>query len=414
MEKITLHNYEAFLLDFSEDKLSPLETNELLAFLALHPELEIDLNDLSFPSLEENNVRADFKDSLMRSSSFISDEEMINYLEGNMTPSQKQDIEIALLANPELEIELKRFQQTVLIADKTLIYSNKFKLLKIDELDLVQSPAIAYLENDLSPTERLEFEITLRDNLETKKEFELFKNTILVPDFSVVYENKSSLKKQPKVFFLLDKRFHASMAAAILLILGLIFVFSALINTKIDQAPLSSNTKANEKLALKDLLNTNKPDLKESDTSLPENKAINNEKNSETKWKAGINNTAINSEIADIKQTPQDSTFNQVAIVSSSTEIMSNVNKTAQEQEANKDVLIASVDKSDLIKLTSLEEVEDEEEMIAENNSKNAFWKKAVKVAQRVNNLGLKAINGAESNNNQYLLSFNSFSIEKK
>ena len=52
MNQINLHNYEAFLLDYSEQKLSAVEVAELLLFVELHPELNIDIDDIDLAYLE--------------------------------------------------------------------------------------------------------------------------------------------------------------------------------------------------------------------------------------------------------------------------------------------------------------------------------------------------------------------------
>ena len=47
MSGINQHNYEAYLLDSMEGRLSVEQQLELDTFMALHPELAIDLEDLA-------------------------------------------------------------------------------------------------------------------------------------------------------------------------------------------------------------------------------------------------------------------------------------------------------------------------------------------------------------------------------
>jgi hypothetical protein len=47
-------------------------------------------------------------------------------------------------------------------------------------------------------------------------------------------------------------------------------------------------------------------------------------------------------------------------------------------------------------------------------NAKKGFWKRAVDIAKQANKLGLKSLDGEETTNQNYLLSFNSFSVEKR
>jgi len=45
---------------------------------------------------------------------------------------------------------------------------------------------------------------------------------------------------------------------------------------------------------------------------------------------------------------------------------------------------------------------------------KKGLWKRAVRLARQANKLGVKSIDGQENSKNNYRLSFNSFSVEKK
>ena len=56
MHKIDIHNYEAYLLDYSEGNLTGELQVELELFLIQHPELEINLDELSLVTLENESA----------------------------------------------------------------------------------------------------------------------------------------------------------------------------------------------------------------------------------------------------------------------------------------------------------------------------------------------------------------------
>jgi hypothetical protein len=154
VSEITLHNYEAFLLDYMERNLSEEGAAALKTFAILHPELNIQL-----------------------------DEEPVF-----------------------LEKEHNTFE----------IKSN-VKALHTDEL------AIGYVENILSGTELQKAENLLKTNLPFQHDVALYQKTIAQSDTFVVFENKQTLKREPKIF-ILTQAFWMRSAAAITLLAGLWFV----------------------------------------------------------------------------------------------------------------------------------------------------------------------------------------------
>jgi hypothetical protein len=412
MEKITLHNYEAYLLDFSEGNLNSDEMNALKTFIAFHPELAIDLHDLSLPSLSETDVKAEFKNSLKRLSKCVSEEDLFNYLEGNLSPKQRTEMDANFVENPQLIKELENFQRTILSADKTLVYTEKSKLLKNEEEFIGHSPAFSYLENQLSPAERLDFEKTLRTNKETEADFELLKKTVLVPDWTICYENKAALKKGSKLFILFDKRVLSAVAAAILLIAGLLFVFGTFIKIDLEKEALGSMIE--NKVKVDDLLKRKESVVQKSESTLPKKSASKAALIAHLINKKEIVANKLNDSIIESQKISGESPVNAVALEKTPLKTNAEINENSFKVQAENSAAIASAIKLELNQITHMEEIIDEEEVSLETDPKNQLWKKAVKLAQRVNNLGLRSINGAESSNDQYLLSFNSFSIEKK
>ena len=73
MNKITINNYEAFVLDYVEGNLDEATIHELKAFVINHPELDIDLEDLDLPTMNEEKIEFGFKTELKKLQPPVSD-----------------------------------------------------------------------------------------------------------------------------------------------------------------------------------------------------------------------------------------------------------------------------------------------------------------------------------------------------
>ncbi len=163
--KINTQNYEAYLLDFIEGDLSPVDEIELRKFVRLHPYLQIDLEGFN-----------DFK--------LVHDRIYFN--------------------------------------NKNLIKENSEKA--INGISKIERLSIAFLENEIMPEELNELN-QLFENNKYKKVFNDIQKTKLTPS-KIIYKNKSALKQkiQTEVFkFKISFLYRA--AALVLLLLSLTFWF---------------------------------------------------------------------------------------------------------------------------------------------------------------------------------------------
>jgi hypothetical protein len=142
MEKITLHNYEAFYLDFLEGNLSENEQAMLELFLAENPECKLDFDEIQILPLKKDLQLSDFEKHLLKQTDF------------NLLPVDETSIEVLLIAKTE-----------------NLLNSNKIK-----EVD-------AFIKTNV--------------NLQ-KTERELIA-TQLKADLGIVYEDKKHLKRERKI-----------------------------------------------------------------------------------------------------------------------------------------------------------------------------------------------------------------------
>ncbi|MES2761676.1 MAG: hypothetical protein V4677_05695 [Bacteroidota bacterium] len=126
MHKIGLHNYEAYLLDLSEGNLSDEGQMELELFLIQHPELQINLDELSSVLLDSETVSFSDKANLKRTDEdLVSGAQFIAYVENQLTDKERLEIEKSCSVNPSLLKELVLYNSTIAKADESIVFENK-------------------------------------------------------------------------------------------------------------------------------------------------------------------------------------------------------------------------------------------------------------------------------------------------
>ena len=171
----------------------------------------------------------------------------LDYLEGNLNQNMLDEFNRFLTENPDLAAELDDMngEPMVSLEANDTVFENKDALKKDvsviaqEELD---NTAIAYLENDLTITEKADFENLMEEDHETKKIFLLFRKTKLQADTSILFPAKSSIKRV-LLFGLPKKDLYRglSIAASILLVLSVFFIAEK--NAPIDtKGGISENT----------------------------------------------------------------------------------------------------------------------------------------------------------------------------
>lgn len=114
MSKITIHNYEAYLLDFAEGQLSQKEAKELQHFLEAHPEIDADIFDFDNLNLQAPEKSFYPKDALKRSHDIPElteqEERLIAYAEGDLSAQEMAKLEQEASENPRLATELAAYQ----------------------------------------------------------------------------------------------------------------------------------------------------------------------------------------------------------------------------------------------------------------------------------------------------------------
>lgn len=410
MSKINSHNYEAFLVDYFDGNLSDVLITELKAFVIANPQLNIDLDDMDLPSFAEEGIEAGFKNDLKKTDTFLEDEELINYLENNLTEADKKIFEVKLVNDIALNNELKGYKKTILINEPALVFNEKAELVKTDDDLILNNSALAYLEGQLEASGKLQFEAELKTNSTLQKEVALLNKTKLEATTSIQFPDKVSLKKETKVIALFSFRKLASMAAAILLLIGLAFVFNYYNSKPIipNQLANSISNNVNKVIDTIDSLNLattkSKALIANNVTNAAESKSPS--KGNRKDLNIAKTNTVVLNEneilplANNLIENESKAVFanNNTSKVDTTTTLLSNLNSTTP-KFAKQNYLIV--------------EVAEEEEAVASTTVKKGFWKRAVDIAKQANKLGIKSLDGEETPDKNYVLSFNSFSVEK-
>jgi hypothetical protein len=124
----------------------------------------------------------------------------LDYLEGNLEENRIDEFLHFISLNPDLEEELQLFEH-VGPEETELNFSDKRKLYKelLDNQETFEQTAVGYVEGDLNQDELLSFDQYLKKYPSKNRDLSLFKNTILTPDLSVIFENKKLLYRKPVI-----------------------------------------------------------------------------------------------------------------------------------------------------------------------------------------------------------------------
>lgn len=129
--KINKKNYEAYFLDYIEGQLSATDKVELERFLAQNPALANELNEFEEINLIADDIEFEGKDNLKQTATPNATEELcIARLEGDLTATEAKQFDEKRANNTALNNEYKRFEKTRLHTDKSVVYSHKEELRK--------------------------------------------------------------------------------------------------------------------------------------------------------------------------------------------------------------------------------------------------------------------------------------------
>ena len=290
-----------------------------------------------------------------------------------------------------------------------MVFDFKNKLYKQHE-PILSNKALNYLEGELNNEEALAFERELALNTELAHEFALFRKTKLSADTSIVFEHKTSLKKEALVIPLYKLRVVFSVAAAIFFVISLSFLLNYYLNPT--ELPKNSTLLS---------LDSKKDDIsspfveKQEETPIHKQSPIAKEKlalkeNKNIKTPAPDCHLTNTEDVLAQNTNPIDSTSvlntnndNNIALVND------NASKPLTEAE------IEGLQKLEYAYMIPFEEEEENETFDDKDKKTNRrFWNFATRLAKKANQLGIKSINGNKDENNHFLLTFIPVKIKKK
>lgn len=149
--EISLNNYQAFFLDYSEGNLSAEQSVHLFEFLEDHPHLRAELAEFESVHIPPEKIRSGMKDRLKKNIvpvGFVSEDNyediFIAEFENDLSQKEKSDLEEFIRKNPFLVKEKKLYGAAHLEADKLLVYSGKDELKKTLVIPLYGKVAAAF------------------------------------------------------------------------------------------------------------------------------------------------------------------------------------------------------------------------------------------------------------------------------
>jgi hypothetical protein len=412
MGKIDLNNYEAFLLDYMEGNLGEAEIRELRNFALLHPELNIDLDQEELPSIFMEDNKADFKNNLFKTENDLPAYQLIAYIEGQLSEEGKRRLEKELAADPDLARELEMYKKTIL-RKEDFVFEEKSSLEKTEDEFLPGSRAIQYVEGLLNAEEKSVFENNLNSNKSLQQEIALLEKTVLAPDLSIVYSDKSELKKKARIIALFSYRSVAAMAAAILLLIGLIVLINSNNSRERTETGLAEKTNLKNNASIPSVKDSTVPAVKENTApaavnvqkeEMKNSSLLANKNNGEHKKRVVKDTAHVFDDEGQLVKKEEEKPLPEIIFPE---KIFGDSALAVVKKENIEETASAG-------KILTMIPVEEDDEAYNASPEKKGFWKRAVGIARQVNVLGMKAVNGEEKAKGDYVLSFAGFSVEKK
>jgi len=214
---INKNNYEAFFLDYHEGNLSPQQVADLLLFVEQHSEYREEFESFENVTLDDlSDVSFERKSSLKKEITLDNREEyFILATENTLTPAENNLLKSFVKQYPQFLPELELFKKTIVSADASVVFENKesLKRIAVTTDDLL----IASVEGLLSKQETTLLNTQIAVDQQMQHNYGLYKQTKLVADTSIVYENKEELKRKKRKivpFF-----YYVAAAASVALVL---------------------------------------------------------------------------------------------------------------------------------------------------------------------------------------------------
>lgn len=306
---------------------------------------------------------------------------MLDHLEGNLSAQDTKALKLFAALHPELELSFD--DELVTLEHEQISFGGKQNLRAEFSDELV----IGYLENVLEGAEKTQADSLAANNAVFKHELELYKKTVVIADTDIVFENKEKLRRRGAVVFLLQNNY-VRVAAALVLLLGLWFVVTPLMNNEVNIQP---------ELAKKDIAPVNTSTISNSATNETKDVIVNENEKLVAKNSVTKNNTVV-------KKEEEINTSTVSVNVRDKNEELQLADRNPKELEpfTKRDtnaVLLANTNslQEKLIPKFIIEEGEDDEPIATKPKSK--LWNLASGVFKGLNKRGIENVNSTENNN---------------
>ena len=179
------------------------------------------------------------------------EEYFILYLDNELSSEDRRQVELFVQDNPDLKTELDLLNQSQLVPDTAIVFSNKEGLMRSTGSNTVINISnygewlLLYTDNELSPEQKIAVEKFVATHPVASAELEILQKTKLQPETIVFPDKKSLYRKEEKVRVIAIHWKRIAVAAALLLAVSSTALI--VINNKNDKEPSVAEVKPGEK-----------------------------------------------------------------------------------------------------------------------------------------------------------------------
>jgi hypothetical protein len=166
------------------------------------------------------------------------EEFFILYLDNELSSEDRSRVELFVQENPDLQEELNMLQQTLLVADTSLVFDGKESLMKSAadcniNMSNYEQWLLLYIDDELTTEQEIAVENFAVTHPAVKTTLDILQKTKLKPEETIVYFNKESLyRKEETTRRVIPIRWWRVAAAAILISIAGVSVFYLVNNQK--------------------------------------------------------------------------------------------------------------------------------------------------------------------------------------
>jgi len=214
---INRDNYETWIIDFLDGKLTTEQVGQLVLFLEMNPDIAEEFDGLDEVKLEDSNPAFSGKESLLKESMDLPMEDvdmlLAKKLEGDLSIEDEKAVD-AMIASHEWIGRSWAILQKTQVVQASVKFANKESLLFPDQVDLSneEMALIAISEGDLKQTE-------LHNVDDIQKRIDIYSSLRVKVDDSIFYAGKAALLKKGGVVTMLPWLIRGVAAAAVVALL---------------------------------------------------------------------------------------------------------------------------------------------------------------------------------------------------